>query len=189
MVESRPKIQVLGYYFLSGDLRPLTVNASGELNVNVTSGDIAASVSGQPIWVTSGEINASQAGAWGVQVSGAVIVSGDIAASVSGQPIYVTSGDINIIPASEIKTGSIRILSANSGGEVLHSGSIKSLTVKALSTNSGDIYIGGVTNRPYSGYGFCLAAGEGKSYDISDFNKVYLMAVISGDKITFDGII
>jgi len=220
MAEARPKIQVLGYYSLSGDLRPLTVNASGELDINVTVGDIVTakisgetviisgqpvSISGQPvdlvaenvavssgkIAVLSGEIHILS-GEVISKISGEVVRAeqyGTWISKISGETVIISGQDINIIPATQVKTGPIRILNSDSGGIVLHSGSVKSLTVKALSTNSGDIYIGGVNDRPYSGYGFLLAAGEGKSYDIDNFSKIYLMAVISGDRVTFDGII
>jgi hypothetical protein len=76
---------------------------------------------------------------------------------------------------------------ANSGGVVLSSGSIVAVTIKALAKNSGDIYVGNdeEDNRPYSGHGFCLEPGEATSLEVQNLNTIRLVAVISGDKVTW----
>jgi hypothetical protein len=74
---------------------------------------------------------------------------------------------------------------ANSGGVILSSGEVVGASLKALARNSGDIYVGGPDNRPYSGYGYCLEPGEAWNIDIQNLNKVALVAVISGDKVTW----
>jgi len=128
------KAQVVGYFPTSGDLRSITVNASGLLPTTVVSGSLAS------------------------------------------------------VPTI-IKTDSVRLIPANSGGEVLHSGTTIAICVKACDTNAADIYLGGVAPyRPYSGFGFCLGGGETKCYDINDFSALYLCAVTSGDKVCFDGV-
>ena len=149
----------------------------------IVSGDLAANISGQPVWVASGNVNASQTGTWGVQVSGAVQVSGEVTAYISGQPVDIT------IPADIIINAGANPLAVASlsGGTILTSADCISVTVKALSENSGDIYVGGYTtgNMPYSGAGLLLAPGEAVNIDIDNTGKVHVFAVVSGDKVTY----
>jgi len=173
--------------------------------------EIVTNVSGQAVWVGSGEITvlsgdvrATQLGAWGVQVSGAVQVSGEVslpstqpvkisgetviakisgetvAASVSGQPV-------DIIVPTGIVTNAVTTVGSVSGGTILTSADCISVTVKALSTNSGDIYVGGYTagNAPYSGYGLLLEPGEAINVDIDNIGKIHVFATVSGDKVTY----
>jgi len=193
----------------------------------IVSGDLAANISGQPVWVASGNVNASQVGAWGVQVSGAVIVSGNVNASQTGawgvqvSGAVIVSGNVNAsqagtwgvqvsgavqvsgevtayisgqpvditIPADIIINAGANPLAVASlsGGTILTSADCISVTVKALSENSGDIYVGGYTtgNMPYSGAGLLLAPGEAVNIDIDNTGKVHVFAVVSGDKVTY----
>jgi len=164
---------IKGYYPASGDYRPIAVNASGELSIHTTvSGEIVrAEISGEVV-------KSEQYGTWGVQVSGAVIVSGDL--TVSGQPV-------DIIVPTDIITNSIATVGAISGGVILTSADCISVIVKALSTNSGDIYIGGYTagNMPFSGYGLLLEAGDAINIDIDNVGKIHAFATVSGDKVTY----
>jgi len=139
----------------------------------IVSGDVSTSVSGDIV-------KAEQQGPWGVQVSGAVIVSGDLTASVSGQPV-------DIIVPTDIITNAVTTVGSISGGTILTSADCISVTVKALSTNSGDIYIGGYTagNMPYSGYGLLLEPGEAINIDIDNIGKIHAFAEVSGDKVTY----
>jgi hypothetical protein len=77
---------------------------------------------------------------------------------------------------------------AHSGGIVLSSGEVVSVTVKALAKNSGDIYVGGADVPPYSGAGFCLEPGEAWNIDVGNLNEVRIVATVSGDRITYGGI-
>jgi len=147
-------------------------------------------ISGQHVYVESG-----------IWVAGLSFSGLDIQVNISGDPVdisgghvyvesgvYVASGIMDGI-ATVIKTDAIRTITADSGGEVLHSGPILSMTVKALAANTSDIYLGGVAPcRPYSGFGFAIAGSESKSYDVNNFDACYLCATTSGDKVTFDGI-
>jgi len=126
-----------------------------------------------------------------VKISGETIltsVSGNVLTVLqSGAPMVRVSGTVDIVTPTEVKTGLLRIVTAASGGAVLHSGAIKSATVKAV-TLSGDIYVGGATNRPYSGFGMVLKDGEAVNLDIDDFSKIYVFATISGDMVSFAGV-
>jgi hypothetical protein len=76
---------------------------------------------------------------------------------------------------------------ANSGGVVLSSGQVVAVSIKALAKNSSDIYIGGDDDgtRPYSGHGILLEPGEVWSIEVQNLNTIRLVAVISGDKVTW----
>jgi len=112
--------------------------------------------------------------------------SGTLVASVSGNVVN-TSGQGFYTP-TEVKTGSLRIVSAASGGVVLHSGAVLTAVVKAV-TLSGDIYVGGATNRPYSGFGLVLQDAEAVNLDIDDFSRIFVCATVSGDRVSFAGVV
>jgi len=132
----------------------------------------------------------------GVRISGAVQASGILGVSgmvsvLSGK-IYIMSGFVDIVsPTSVIinNSGNPLVLSTNSGGVCLWSGAIKSLVVKAHNLNSGDVYIGGYVagQRPYSGCGMMLAAGEAININISQLGYIKAMAAISGDRVCYIG--
>lgn len=86
-------------------------------------------------------------------------------------------------PAKVDMVGTKRV-TAVSGGIVLSSGEVVSVSVKALSTNSGDIYVGGEAP-PYSGAGFLLEPGEAWNLDVDNLNKVRLFAAVSGDIVSY----
>ncbi len=119
-----------------------------------------------------------------VQISGQEVttsISGDIV-QISGQEISVFT-----ISPSEVKTGSLLAPTDSSGGIQLSSGTISSTIVESLSANSGDIYIGGAINMPYSGYGIILKAGSTASLDIDNFNAVFVFSTVSVDLVSFGG--
>jgi hypothetical protein len=89
---------------------------------------------------------------------------------------------------SEVTRADVKEVISDSGGVVLSSGEIKAVTIKALAKNSGDIYVGGPDSLPYSGYGYCLEPGEAWNIDVENLNAVYLVAVISGDKVTWGAV-
>ena len=170
---------------LSGDVRASQLGAwgvqvSGAVQV---SGTVGASQTGAWGVQVSGTVGATQTGAWGVQVSGAVQVSGEVIANISGQPVDITIPTDIIINAGSNPLA----VTSQSGGTILTSADCISVTVKALSENSGDIYVGGYTagNMPYSGAGLLLAPGEAVNIDIDNTGKVHVFAAVSGDKVTY----
>jgi hypothetical protein len=114
---------------------------------------------------------------------------GTVVAKVSGEAVKVSGEIVDIKTPTQIKTGPTRVIPSTSGGVVLHSGSVVSVTVKAGNANSGDIYLGGATDRPYSGQGLVLDAGEAINIDVNDFGAIYLFATVSGDVVTFCGVL
>jgi len=163
---------------------------SGE--VHVMSGQLIAKISGETVTVSSGAISVVSGNV--AIVSGNVaVVSGEVHV-MSGQLIAKISGEVmQIVLPTEFKTGLIRSIISASGGEVLHSGAVKAAQVKSLATNSGVILIGGENDRPWyedtcSGLGFVLDPGEVKSEDIDDFSRIYVVAQVSGDQVSFAGV-
>jgi hypothetical protein len=105
------------------------------------------------------------------------------------QQITVTQ-DVNVYcgaaaAADKVDGVGVLLIPANSGGIILSSGEIVGVSVKALASNSGDIYVGGPTNLPYSGYGFCLKPGEAWNIDVKNLNNVSLVSIVSGDLVTW----
>ena len=185
------------------------VKISGQTVVVQSGSYVMADISGQVVQV-SGQTVVVQSGSYVmVDISGQVVqISGQIV-QISGQSVHVSSGHITIdsgqviakvsgevmqiVLPTEFKTGLIRSITSASGGEVLHSGAVKAAQVKSLATNSGVIAIGGETNRPWymdtcSGLGFILDPGEVKSEDIDDFSRIYVVAQVSGDQVSFAGV-
>lgn len=192
------------YLYLESGTGPVLTSVSG--NVVYVSGTVVAKMSGEYVELQSGT------GPILTSVSGNVLIvlqSGNLIVKVSGETVELESGtgpvltsvsgniliakisgqDIEIIPLTDVKTYALRIIPASSGGVYLHSGSVHTVTLKAKLTNSGDIFVGGdsVTNRPYSGYGFELEAGEALTLDMDDFDTIKLYATVSGDRVTFIG--
>jgi len=219
---SGEQIRLEGYDYESGEWRKVRVTGSGEIAIAVTVADIVtAKISGESVVVTSGLVVAKVSGESVVVTSGlvvakisgesVVVTSGLVVAKVSGQSVVVTSGQVigkisgetviakvsgetvSIETPTIVKTGPIRQLTDLSGGQVLHSGAIKSVLVKALAANSGMIAVGGSGDRPWyeaacSGQGLVLDGGEAVSLDVDNFDHVYVVAEVSGEQVSFVGV-
>jgi len=200
---SGQRIRIEGYYSASGDWRPVAVNASGELPISVSA---TAEVSGQPVRV-SGERSRIEgyypaSGDWRpivVNASGQLDISVTATAEISGQAVWVSSGEViskvsgetvAIETPTRLRTGYIKEVSSVSGGVSIAAGSVKSVVIKALPSNSGDIYVGGNLDgdMPFSGYGLVLGAGESVNLDINNLSVLRVYATVSGDKITWAGV-
>lgn len=162
---------------------------SGETLISKVSGEVVkvsgevVQISGQHVYLESGAVVLVSGQTVVAKVSGETVIS-----KVSGEAVSVSGNVLALEVPTEVKTGSVRTIPDTSGGVVLHSGSVLALKVKAMGGNSGDVYLGGATNRPYSGFGFALAPGEAESMDIDDFSRVYVVATVSGDRVCFDGV-
>jgi len=189
-VVSGQEVRVQGYYSASGDWRPIAVNASGELPISV-SVTATADISGQAVWVGSGEVIALISGQ-PVSISGqpvqATVTVSEV--SVSSGEIHITSGEVEIKPLENVVVGSLVTVPSTSGGITIGTQTIDSLTIKSLSRNSGDIYIGGnkTGSMPYSGFGLLLEPGEAINLDIYNLDAIRVYAVVSGDKVTYLGL-
>lgn len=108
--------------------------------------------------------------------------------TTSGQITNISGQTISLAIPTLIRTGLTLPVASASGGVVLYSGETVSVVVKAVITNTGDIYVGGAAPyRPYSGFGYQLSQGEPIAVDINNFNDVFVVAIVSGDKVSFLG--
>lgn len=92
-------------------------------------------------------------------------------------------------------SGSVTITSVFSGKTIvttagvrvqLSSNTSQAVTIKALSTNTGIIYIGNVSVSASNGHQ--LSAGDSESFDVSNTNIVYIDSSVNGEGVTFLGI-
>ena len=188
-----------GVYLASG-----IYQASG-VGVTIQSG-AGVLISGQHVFVESGVIISSGVGVivGTATLSGLQLISGQSVTIASGTSVtlVLASGEVHIMSgavtiyllSSEVKinnSGNPIVVGAISHGIILWSSPVISVTVKALSINSGDIYLGGhaTGQGPFSGQGFLLEPGEAINMDVDNTGKVHLFAEVSGDRATYAGIV
>ena len=186
---------------VSGEIHVMSgqviAKVSGETVIAKVSGEVVQ-ISGQVVKVSGETVIAKVSGETVVtSISGNVVgISGEtVIAKISGETVIakISGETVSIQTPTMIKTGPVRTLISASGGEVLHSGAINAAVVKALSINSGVVLVGGSGDRPWyedigSAQGLVLAAGEAQSKDINNFDAIYVVAQVSGDKVCFEGV-
>ena len=198
------------------------VTVSG--NIVNTSGQVAA-ISGQAVSVSgnvisiSGSVNTSVSGN-AVTVSGNIVNTSGQVAAISGQVVYISgsvvsiSGSVttitsvsgNIVQPSYTSNMSVRgrnvaLIGAASGGVALSSGDCSQVTIRAVSSNTGSIFVGGVNTvdvpwgvNSTSGNGFILGPGDGVTFPISNLNLVKVAAFSgaggsnSGNQVSYMGV-
>lgn len=196
-------------------LTDIEVEVSSGLFVQVQSGIVVASglgvlvsgqsvlISGQHVFVESGVVIASgaaiisvisqgekedgQANVVNDTTYGALVVypTDSWATRASGAGVLTqTPQSIHINAPSNPQ-----VIGSTSGGDILTSGNINSITIKSLTTNSGDIYVGGHTvgHMPYSGVGYQLEPGNSVIINIQEIGYVHMFAEVSGDKAAYLG--
>jgi len=141
----------------------------------ITQPNIVVKTSGETVSVASGVVlDKAPISGLGVTIQPNAVVK------ISGETVDVAVPTI-------LKTNALKRVTDASGGEVLYSGATKSVTLKNMSEYSGDIYIGGSGDMPYSGFGFALSEGEAINLDVIDFAGVYVVAEVSGELVSFIG--
>lgn len=118
-------------------------------------------------------------GGGGTSMSGVVVkISGETVNLASGASVITNAANTVVINNS----GNPLVLTDLSGGVSLWSGVVKTVTLKAPSANSGDVYIGGHENgqMPYSGQGLPLEPGDVVVITINQLGHVKCMGVVSG---------
>lgn len=120
----------------------------------------------------------------GVSVSGNIVQT----IQISGQTAQVNISIPTTVLNGVFGTNPLMLTSA-SGGVTISSGSIVSAGLKAPVDNFSDIYVGGVNTPPCSGFGYIMHPGDPLGIDINNFNKLMAVAVVSGDTISFIGVI
>ena len=145
-------------------------------------GRLVSAVSGDVVKI-SGETIIAKVSGQVVKVSGETVV-----AKTSGEVAKISGEVVDIKTPTSVFTGPKTVIGSISGGIALISGDVVSVTVKADANNSGDVYLGGSTLAPYSGYGFPLAASEVISIDVDNPNEIHGFAIRSGDVLYALGI-
>jgi hypothetical protein len=97
----------------------------------------------------------------------------------------LTTDDTASVPTTPT---SGRTLVTTAGTRVqLATGTITSVTIKALSSNTGTIYIG--TSTVTATNGFQLGAGESVSMDIGTLGVLYIDSSVNGEGVTYLGVV
>jgi hypothetical protein len=190
-------------------LSGLQVIVNSGLQVVLQSGTIVVtttSVSGQPVALVSG----TQVGLSGLQVivqsglqtilqSGTIVVlaSGSaVIVSTSGQPEALVSGtqvglsglytNAYPVPAAAVRARLSQKFSDVSGGQILLSAGVTSVSLRSL---DGDVWVGGAQgiDYPYSGYGMLMSIGDSLGLDVANPNLISVCATISGQRVAYIG--
>lgn len=92
----------------------------------------------------------------------------------------------DIATPTTIYNGKTTVTTAGTRVVLTTTQAVKSVTVKALATNTGIIYVGNASVS--STNGFRLAAGEAVSFDIADLNSVNLDSSVNAEGVTYLGV-
>lgn len=139
----------------SGNLLTSTTNA---LDVNIKSGSIA-NTSFAATQATASSLNATVVGTGTFAVQNTPVASTTM---FNGKTTVTTAGTRVVLAASQ---------------------AVKSVVIKALSTNTGIIYVGNSTVA--STNGLQLLAGETVSLDIANLNTVNIDSSVNGEGVTY----
>ena len=102
----------------------------------------------------------------------------------SGSPIDSSNPqDVTVVAGTTIYNGQTTIGVAGSAAVVKSTTTIKSITVKALVTNTGIVYVGDSSVDNTNGYE--LEAGESISLDVSDTASVYVDVSVNGEGVSY----
>jgi hypothetical protein len=162
-----------GVWIASG-VGVVAAQTSGAWVNALVSGTVTASFA-SGAYLASGLYIASGIGVVTTQFSGAwvnALVSGTVAASFAAGTALRVGGVQVVWQSAQIIANSNVV--------------IKTLTVRAVPRNSGDIYIGDSSIN--SGIGLMLSPGDGTDISIDNLNKVYGIAQLSGDKVSYLGV-
>lgn len=114
-----------------------------------------------------------------VEIYGLLRPGDEVVGKISGEMIRETRP--TTVRANYVVVGAL------SGGVQLASGPVTWVTVKAVKDNAGDILVG-ASGTVYSGHGFQLMSGEALNFNIDNLNRIYAMAAVSGDLLTYFGV-
>lgn len=105
---------------------------------------------------------------------------------VAGVATPVSASDplptIEAVPTT-VYNGKTVVTTSGTRVTLAASTTVKSVTIKALATNTGVIYVGNATVS--SANGFQLAAGDSVSMDISNLNTIYFDSSVNGEGVTY----
>ncbi len=123
----------------------------------------------------------------GVQVNAALPAGANVIGHVitdTGSTTAVT-GTVTTAPAvpTTILNGKTTVATAGSRTTLAASTAVKSVTIKALSTNTGFIYVGDTTVA--STNGFQLSARDSVSLDLANLNTINIDSSVNGEGVTY----
>lgn len=91
---------------------------------------------------------------------------------------------VDIVPLSRIITTGQKNVTTAGTAEVLASASnIKSIAIKAKSTNTGNIFVG--TSTVSSTTGYILTANETVTLDLDSTSDIYINSSVSGEGVSY----
>lgn len=142
----------------------------------------------QPVSLASVPSHAvTNAGTFAVQVTSAPTTAVTGTFWQATQPVSIASTVTTTETApTTIYNGKKSVTTAGTRVTLASSQAVKSVTIKALSTNTGIIYVGDTSVA--STNGFQLSAGETISMDIANLNTVNLDSSVSGESVTYIGV-
>lgn len=151
----------------------LSVNVSGGISVgSVNQGTPNTVANGWPVKITDGTDTAQVTAGGLLQVDGSGVtqpVSGTVTATISAP--------------STLLNNKVTVTTAGTRVALAGSTSIKSVSVKALSTNTGKIYLGNSTVA--STNGMQLDAGDSATVEIDNLSKVFIDSDVNGEGVTY----
>jgi|SRR5688500_6645902 len=171
--------QVVGISDASGR-NQLIIDSSGRMSVNIGASSVNAEISGDVLYLVSGN-NSVQISGQSVTVSGPVLISGQVV-NISGTTV---STSVIGLSTTVIRTASGTKCTSLSGGVQLPSLVGDRIIVKANQDNSGRIYLCSTTNPPFSGMGLQMAAGQSESFAVTNADIFRVFASASGDVVSF----
>ncbi len=180
--DSKPRVEIL--WTRSKDPTDMARLAGGGLYlgkhiVTTTSGKgIEARVSGETVIAKiSGEV---------VRISGGTItanISGEtVTAKISGEAVRISGETVRVNVVSSVPPTIIRVDQVqfdDTTPKIIGSAEVQAVTIKGLSDNSGDIYIGvsGISGNN----SYILGPDGTVNVDIDNLNRIFGLAQISGD--------
>ena len=90
---------------------------------------------------------------------------------------------VNINPYSILGNGVKAVATAGTAVQLATSNAIKTITIRAFSTNTGLIYVG--NSSVSSANGFQLSAQESVSLDIANISTIWLDTSVSGSSVSY----
>ena len=151
---------------------------------DATNGTLVNLGANNDVTVTSGAITETNSAAikTAVETIDNAIAGNEMQVDVITMPTVTTT---EAVPAT-IYNGKKTVATAGTRVTLAASQAVKSVTIKALSTNIGLIYVGDTSVA--STNGFQLSAGETISMDLANLNTVNIDSSVSGEGVTYIGV-
>ena len=88
--------------------------------------------------------------------------------------------------AKIIINGQKTVATAGTAEALSTSTRVRSITIKSLPTNTGNVFVG--TSTVNSSNGYILGLGEGVDLDVDDLAAIFIDSAVDGDGVSFTGI-